>query len=111
MPFSIRCGHTVVCLTTLLFLIAQVHPQCFTARPRGTGLVSPDCCMKASKHAFNEPVTACFEQKKNTFPGCGVHAYIFRTTSNSVWCADPEAWWIPQRLKRLEQRGICCQIL
>ena len=23
--------------------------------------------------------------------------------SNDDWCADPGAWWIPQRLKRLQQ--------
>uniref|UniRef100_A0A671Y8K1 Chemokine interleukin-8-like domain-containing protein n=1 Tax=Sparus aurata TaxID=8175 RepID=A0A671Y8K1_SPAAU len=75
-------------------------------RPRGrTGHMgpSPKCCMKASKHAINEPVTACFEQKKNTFWSCRVHAYIFRTLSTNEECADPGAWWIPRRLKRLQQ--------
>uniref|UniRef100_A0A671Y8K0 Chemokine interleukin-8-like domain-containing protein n=1 Tax=Sparus aurata TaxID=8175 RepID=A0A671Y8K0_SPAAU len=76
MPFSIRCGLTFLCLSLLLFLLVQVTSQ----RPRsrsGRMGPSPKCCMEASKHAINEPVIACFEQKKNTFQGCRVHAYIF----------------------------------
>uniref|UniRef100_A0A671YBX1 Chemokine interleukin-8-like domain-containing protein n=1 Tax=Sparus aurata TaxID=8175 RepID=A0A671YBX1_SPAAU len=110
MPFSIRCGLTLLCLTMLPLLHAQVIRKVFQPLV-GIPIPAPTCCATTSKSTFNEPVTACYEQKENIFPGCEVHAYIFRTVSKRDWCVDPGAWWIPQRLKRLEQRGIRCQIL
>uniref|UniRef100_A0A671YF01 Chemokine interleukin-8-like domain-containing protein n=1 Tax=Sparus aurata TaxID=8175 RepID=A0A671YF01_SPAAU len=111
MPFSIRCGLTLLCLTMLPLLHAQVISPVITENQGKHPGPAPICCMEASRGAFNEPVTACFEQKENTFQGCRVHAYIFHTTSNNDWCADPGAWWIPRRLKRLQQRGIYCQVV
>uniref|UniRef100_A0A671YA25 Chemokine interleukin-8-like domain-containing protein n=1 Tax=Sparus aurata TaxID=8175 RepID=A0A671YA25_SPAAU len=110
MPFSICCGLTLLCLTMLPLFRAQVISPCTQGAFSPPG-PAPPCCMEASKSTFNEPVNTCFEQKKNTFRGCRVHAYVFRTTRNNDWCADPEAWWIPQRLKRLQQRGIHCQVV
>ncbi|XP_073345108.1 eotaxin-like [Pagrus major] len=110
MPFSIRCGPTRGCLTMLPFLLVQVISQCIQGIHGHPG-PAPDCCMAASKGNFKEPVTACIEQKENTIRGCRVHAYIFHTENNNQRCVDPGALWIPERLKRLEQRGIRCQIV
>ncbi|CAK6961784.1 C-C motif chemokine 2-like [Scomber scombrus] len=93
----------------LLFLCAQVHPQCYTPLPRGPGHVAPSCCTAVSNATIHKPVNACYEQKEITFEGCRIHAYIL-ASENKTWCVDPRAWWLPQRLRKLEKRKICCHV-
>ncbi|KAF1374199.1 hypothetical protein PFLUV_G00247060 [Perca fluviatilis] len=107
MPFSFHYGLSLICLT---ILITQVCPQCHLPSPRSPAGPIPTCCMKANNATIKEPVHACFVHEEHTFPHCPIHAYIL-LTKNGDWCVDPRAWWLQQRLKKLEAREICCQIL
>ncbi|KAF1374198.1 hypothetical protein PFLUV_G00247050 [Perca fluviatilis] len=110
MPFSFHYGLSLVCLT---ILVTQVCPQCYwnntdsLRNPAGPIL---SCCIKANNATIKEPVHACFVHYEHRFPHCPIHAYILRT-KNGDRCVDPRAWWLQERLKKLEARGICCKIL
>ncbi|XP_035853511.1 C-C motif chemokine 34b.8 isoform X5 [Sander lucioperca] len=107
MPFSFHYGLSLMCLT---MLVTQVCPHCDLPGPRSPAGPIPSCCMTANNATINEPVNACFVHYEHTFPHCKIHAYILRT-KNDDRCVDPTAWWLQQRLKKLEARGICCKIL
>uniref|UniRef100_A0AAQ5YNT0 Chemokine interleukin-8-like domain-containing protein n=2 Tax=Amphiprion TaxID=80969 RepID=A0AAQ5YNT0_AMPOC len=107
MPFS---SFGLMRFAILLLLCSQGCPQCFRPRQRNLGHVQVSCCPKVGNGTIDEPVNECFEQKETTFPHCRVHAFIF-TKGTKSWCVDPKVWWLQQRLRRLQSRGICCQIL
>ncbi|XP_078134942.1 uncharacterized protein LOC144535971 [Sander vitreus] len=107
MPFCFHYGLSLMCLT---ILFTQVCPQYDLPRSRSPSGPIPSCCMKANNATIKEPVNACYVHEEHTFPLCKIHAYIL-STNNGDRCVDPRAWWLQQRLKRLERRGIYCQIL
>ncbi|XP_035853509.1 C-C motif chemokine 34b.8 isoform X3 [Sander lucioperca] len=109
MPFSFHYGLSLMCLT---MLVTQVCPQCNQTNEGSLKYAEgpyPPCCMTANNATINEPVNDCFVHYEHTFPHCPIHAYILRT-KNDDRCVDPTAWWLQQRLQRLEARGICCRI-
>ncbi|XP_041819379.1 chemokine (C-C motif) ligand 34b, duplicate 9 [Chelmon rostratus] len=110
MHFSISCGLSFMCANMLLFLPAQGQLQRATPEPPNQLPVAPPCCMEVSQAHIREPVSACFEQMEGTFPNCKIHAYIFVTVSQEL-CVDPKASWLPERLRKLQERGIFCKIL
>ncbi|KAL7371607.1 hypothetical protein ABVT39_001984 [Epinephelus coioides] len=115
MPFSISCGLSF--MTVLLFFPAQGKLQCATPAPpiRPTKLYGEGihftCCLNVSTAPVRETVNACYEQKEDTFADCKIHSYIFVSESKRCYCVDPNASWLPNRLKKLEERGIICQPL
>ncbi|XP_045925228.1 CX chemokine ligand 34b, duplicate 11 [Micropterus dolomieu] len=111
MHFSISCGLSFMCATLVIFLPVQGKLWHVTPESPFLHPIIPSCCMMVSDDHIRETVIACFEQREHTFPSCKIHAYIFVTQSQSKVCVDPNASWLPERLKKLEKKGITCEIL
>ncbi|XP_044034052.1 C-C motif chemokine 4-like [Siniperca chuatsi] len=111
MHFSIIFEMSVMCVTVLLFLPVQGQLQNATQKTPMLMPVAPSCCVKVSMAHIEETVCKCFEQKEDRFGNCKVHAYIFITESDKQFCVDPTASWLPERLRKLEKKGIICKIL
>nr|AEA39657.1 C-C chemokine 2 [Epinephelus coioides] len=99
MHFSISCGLSFMCVTALLFL------------PEQGKTLEMVCCVSVSTARIREPVKACYEQMEDKFPDCKRYAYILKGNSGRLYCVDPDASWLPQRLQRLKTRGINCTVL
>uniref|UniRef100_A0A3Q1GHQ6 Chemokine interleukin-8-like domain-containing protein n=1 Tax=Acanthochromis polyacanthus TaxID=80966 RepID=A0A3Q1GHQ6_9TELE len=108
MAFS-SFGH--MCFVILFLLFSQGCPKSVMPHKRISGHVQVSCCPEVRNGTINEPVKECFEQKETTFRHCRVHAFVFITASSQTYCVDPNASWLPERLKKLERRGIYCQPL
>uniref|UniRef100_A0A672IRH8 Chemokine interleukin-8-like domain-containing protein n=1 Tax=Salarias fasciatus TaxID=181472 RepID=A0A672IRH8_SALFA len=101
MRFILASG--IVCLSG--------RPQCYRPSPKSHKPMAPSCCSSVSARPFQERVNFCFEQNENSFPNCRVHAFILVTASQKIHCVDPAAKWLRRRFQRLQNNGICCQIL
>ncbi|KAL7372201.1 hypothetical protein ABVT39_012000 [Epinephelus coioides] len=107
MHFSISCGLSFMCVSTLFFLPAQGTLKCANTSPLVTAAGSKlidiyfNCCDNVSTTRIREPVKDCYEQM-DTFSLCKRHAYILKGNSGRCYCVDPNASWLPERLKRLK---------
>nr|AYE57148.1 CC chemokine SCYA117 [Epinephelus coioides] len=117
MHFSISCGLSFMCVTALFFLPAQGTLECADPSPSvaatGSTLIDIhlDCCHNVSMTRIREHVKACYEQKEDKFPDCKLHAYILEGNSDRLYCVDPNASWLQERLEKLKTRGINCTVL
>nr|AYE57146.1 CC chemokine SCYA115 [Epinephelus coioides] len=113
MHFSISCGLSFMCVTALFFLPAQGKFECPNLSPLVTAAGSKlidihfNCCETVFTAHIREHVKDCYEQKAM----CKIHAYILKGNSGRCYCVDPDASWLPERLKRLKTRGINCTVL
>ncbi|KAM3592633.1 uncharacterized protein V6R79_022556 [Siganus canaliculatus] len=71
---------------------------------------APTCCLKVSKYPVKGKVTECYEQEEFSIRQCKIHAFIL-ITDDQLFCVDPNASWLPAKLKEMEADGVFCKAL